>query len=275
METLRNYLETIFGALPKTQAAQSLKAEMLANMEEKFQDLVRQGKNEAEAIGKIISEFGTVEELRAALEAEESHAQYKRKKGVNIHDAETGDHVHIGWDGIHVRDHHGDNVRVGFSGVHVEKNPDDDGVEEVYVDKHGVYVKKSDGSEKYIKREHESKAYNILSGILFPLAIIVYLCLGFFYNMWHPYWLILPGTALLLGSLHSIMRPKKEPIPGVPEHGRHDWLRRAEGIVWPLVVLAYLLMGFLFDLWHPGWVIFPIVGMLDGIVNTIVHNISD
>ncbi|MDW7658587.1 MAG: permease prefix domain 1-containing protein [Bacillota bacterium] len=43
--------------------------------------------------------------------------------------------------------------------------------------------------------------------------------------------------------------------------------------VFPLAALAYLLMGFLGGLWHPGWLIFPITGILFGIFSSIVEAI--
>ena len=46
-------------------------------------------------------------------------------------------------------------------------------------------------------------------------------------------------------------------------------------IVWPLVTAAYLFMGFLFDMWHPGWVIFPITGILFGVFSAIVEGVSN
>lgn len=45
-------------------------------------------------------------------------------------------------------------------------------------------------------------------------------------------------------------------------------------IVWPLVTLAYLYMGFVHGMWHPSWAIFPIVGILFGIFSAAVEGIS-
>jgi hypothetical protein len=42
-------------------------------------------------------------------------------------------------------------------------------------------------------------------------------------------------------------------------------------IIFPLAAAAYLLMGFLGGLWHPGWLIFPITGILFGIFSSIVE----
>ncbi len=41
------------------------------------------------------------------------------------------------------------------------------------------------------------------------------------------------------------------------------------GIIMILATVAFLLLGFIWDLWHPGWVAFPVGGMLCGCVSLI------
>jgi hypothetical protein len=36
-------------------------------------------------------------------------------------------------------------------------------------------------------------------------------------------------------------------------------------IVWPLAVAVFLFLGFVYGMWHPAWVIFPILGLLFGV----------
>lgn len=63
METIRNYLENMFNALPKTEEILKLKKELLSDMEEKYHELKSEGKTENEAIGIVITEFGNIDEL--------------------------------------------------------------------------------------------------------------------------------------------------------------------------------------------------------------------
>lgn len=63
METIKNYLENMFATLPKTKEFLNLKNDILANMEDKYQELKNNGKSENEAIGIVISEFGNIDEL--------------------------------------------------------------------------------------------------------------------------------------------------------------------------------------------------------------------
>jgi hypothetical protein len=67
MDAIRSYIENIFTNLPKTETVLRAKDEMLANMEEKYHEFKRQGKSENEAVGKVISEFGNIDELLREL----------------------------------------------------------------------------------------------------------------------------------------------------------------------------------------------------------------
>lgn len=68
METIKNYIETMFSTLPKTSEIEKLKNELLCNMEDKYNDLKALGKTENEAIGTVISEFGNIDELIKELD---------------------------------------------------------------------------------------------------------------------------------------------------------------------------------------------------------------
>lgn len=63
METIKTYLDNLFANLPKTVKVMELKDNILANMEDKYNELKSQGKTENEAIGIVISEFGNIDEL--------------------------------------------------------------------------------------------------------------------------------------------------------------------------------------------------------------------
>ena len=57
METIRNYLESMFADLPNTAAVLKAKQELYSMMEDKYTELREEGKAENEAIGIVISEF--------------------------------------------------------------------------------------------------------------------------------------------------------------------------------------------------------------------------
>lgn len=63
METIRNYLESMFRGLPQTDKVMKAKSELLQMMEDKYSELIRSGKTENEAVGEVIQNFGNLEDL--------------------------------------------------------------------------------------------------------------------------------------------------------------------------------------------------------------------
>lgn len=76
MDTITGYLNNMFASLPRTEQLYNLKQDLLANMEEKYHELKKEGKSENEAVGIVISEFGNIdeliEELGIAVEGEDT-----------------------------------------------------------------------------------------------------------------------------------------------------------------------------------------------------------
>lgn len=67
METIRNYLETMFAQLPNTPEVLRAKDELWNMMEDKYNELIQEGKSDNEAIAIVISEFGNLNELSEEL----------------------------------------------------------------------------------------------------------------------------------------------------------------------------------------------------------------
>ena len=67
MEAIRKYLETMFMSLPDTEETRRAKAELLSMTEDKYNELLDGGMSENEAVGKIITEFGNIDDLKESL----------------------------------------------------------------------------------------------------------------------------------------------------------------------------------------------------------------
>lgn len=63
MEVILSYLENMFINLPKTPEVLRAKEELASMMEDKYNELLAEGRKENEAIGIVISEFGDISEL--------------------------------------------------------------------------------------------------------------------------------------------------------------------------------------------------------------------
>jgi len=53
------------------------------------------------------------------------------------------------------------------------------------------------------------------------------------------------------------------------EHEHPKGLSRFAGVIMMSCTAIYLVLGFVFKLWHPGWVVFPVGGILCGILGAI------
>ena len=74
---------------------------------------------------------------------------------------------------------------------------------------------------------------------VYPMIItVLYLVLGFVFDLWHPGWLI-----FLTIPLHYM-------------HFQSRWDQLTHPV---MVTLIYLVLGCFFDLWHPGWLIFLLI----------------
>lgn len=143
---------------------------------------------------------------------------------------EDEDDVHVGFDGVHVRDKNGE-VHVGWQGIHVHDKKND---KEVHIDKNGIYVNR-DVAEGHIF-EHHGKDAELPLGLL---AIICYIIIGFCYDLWHPGWLIFFLIPIISTFIHAVRR------------------HNPDLFAYPvLVVLVFLYVGLVHFVWHPTWVVF-------------------
>ncbi|MGX7201033.1 hypothetical protein BCR22_00405 [Enterococcus plantarum] len=63
MNTIKDYIDSLFLGITETSQTKQLKEDLLASAEDRYEDLKKQGKSENEAIGNVISEFGSIDEL--------------------------------------------------------------------------------------------------------------------------------------------------------------------------------------------------------------------
>ena len=89
METIREYIESMFKNLPQTEKVLKAKQELLSMMEDKYEELKNEGKSENEAVGTVIREFGNLEELAAELGIDEEINEKKSASKKQVISLET------------------------------------------------------------------------------------------------------------------------------------------------------------------------------------------
>lgn len=161
----------------------------------------------------------------------------------NVKGARKADYVHVGLDGVHVKDKSGSEVHVGWHGIHVEDNKRNDSV---HIDKEGIYV----NGERYDKKWHYKYQFPALL-----ITIIVFILIGIFFNAWHPGWMLF----LLLPLWDSFVNAVKH--------------KNAHIFAYPvLAVIIFLCAGFFLGAWHPAWVVFLTIPLYYSLVHYFKYN---
>jgi len=140
-----------------------------------------------------------------------------------------------------------------FSGIHLKSNDT-----ELYIGRNGIYATDFAKQEKvhikdtahitingqdYTFEEARKKwghtHHHTAQFSIAIIAILVYVTIGVFYNIWHPTWLVFLLIPISGGIASSIQQ--------------RDW----KLLPYPFLITAiYLTLGFLYEAWHPTWVLF-------------------
>lgn len=141
-------------------------------------------------------------------------------------------------------------VNLGKDGIHIV-----DDKEEVHISLKGIKVNVKDGDDEIsvgdgvgvnVNVNKEEKPRNAfvhgLKSMIPLLAVISYIVMGSFFNLWHPGWLVFLGIPVLESLIEAIY---------------HKDIHKFAFPV--LVVVVYLYLGFIYTLWHPMWVLFLLI----------------
>ena len=210
MEAIRNYVEALFASLPQREDVLRVKADMLANLEDKFNALLDEGKNEAEAVGLVIASIGSAEELRSELGLDdessenppespskevdpalaEEYRRYQDRKHIMISAAVAlfilspftqslfEDTLHLEAFGSFL---FFSMIAAGVA-LCILSGQRDDFYRQLF----------SLGAEEEDDEETEANypITTLFSAIAFPVATAIYLSIGVLWGLWHPGWII-------------------------------------------------------------------------------------
>lgn len=110
-------------------------------------------------------------------------------------------------------------------------------------------------ADGHIVIEHGEKTF--WQEFPFPIFVaILYLGLGFAFGLWHPGWILF----LTIPAYYSI-------VGWFSGRRRHCFLRAFPYTL--LVAIAFLCMGCIWGLWHPGWILFLTIPIYYAMVKPI------
>ncbi len=177
-------------------------------------------------------------------EDSEEKSSTNEEDGIHIHSAK-GDKIHFTKDGLYILDEDGDEVSIKGGKVHIK-----------------------DGETKTLKRHRTLSIVEgtVVSSLVF-IVTVLYIVLGCIYDGVWPYPLVWP-----IGWVGYLLIPLAACIF---ETIRKKTFSSFEGAIVFLSVIAYMIMGFVFNLWHPGWAVFfliPLYGIFAGSMDKAFKN---
>ena len=132
-------------------------------------------------------------------------------------------------------------------------------------------AKKDSKEENEDDREKpESELVKSVSGVLWAVGIGVYLLLSFTSRAWHITWVIFP-ILVALDTLVSTIIENRESRQS--EHLSADKQKVRKSIaklIWAVGLAIYFLFSFATNAWYISWLIFPIIGAVQGLTTAIM-----
>lgn len=225
MEVFNTYLNNIFAAYQETEQALRLKESLLMTMEEKYRDLTLEGLSHDAAVGKVMSEFGTIDELADELVLKERTTEDK----LSAKDEEIIEEYQL-----FMKDY-----SMKFAAT----------IALLILPLVITIVLRQWGG-------------GIVAGIGFLVSGAI--ALFFFVSLinQHEYYMKYFRSRELLqfldpGEAEKILKDK------APRHNRNDNLwAKIRSNIWLVAVAIYLVAGTFLNMWGTAWVIFPIVTAL-------------
>ncbi|MCI8832993.1 MAG: hypothetical protein HFJ19_02160 [Clostridia bacterium] len=216
-ERIRKEVNNLFQNAPNTKRANDLKDEIISNAEDKYEDLIKQGTNEEEALQIVIKEIGNVDELIEELNKNNPiHTQYveeARKKTGLIVSICVGLYILsviacVVLDELGLPDFITASSFLSIAGVstcvliyHFMTKPKYTKYDDTIVEEFKEWKGKND-KNKEIKKAIDS--------IIWTLTVIIYLVVSFTFGIWYISWIIFLIASLIENIIKLIFKLGEE-----------------------------------------------------------------
>lgn len=251
MNKIVNYVNNLFFGLPKTEENARLKDQLLDSMQSKYQEYLNQGLAEDVAFGKVAAEFGQMEELMPDYVPAETATEHPAKEPSPRLQAYMNEFqayqkkfsLMIGL-GIFF-------CALGVFGASffadAARNPE--------LASFFFFIPVCIGVALFI-----------VSGVKYSNLKQMILSLSRQENYQAYFDYFKDSTRLLHEKRHSYTEVGGFSAMHSERSSGDDMIGRIASSIMLLALIAFLILGFLFNLWHPGWLVFPVGGIFCAIL---------
>ena len=309
MRVIEQYIDNLFQELPETKEIKRIKSDLYLNAQDRYDELIAQGKAESEVLGTIITEIGDLDVLLGELgyDKEENLKDYSlntfeeateyilfnRRESTKIAlgvflillgaglipTLDTFDFGMIGviLQMVFIAIAVGIFTKSGMKKENFKGNLSDED--------HIFYMSKSDYEE--VTNQHmdfkEKESFRIPLGIMLSiLAVIPIIILSFMEN---EHYIERFGILLLMVTIgvgvsqfikFGMVNSAYEKVLNIGEYSEQERelqkkMEPIAGVYWISMTLIYLTWSFLTMDWHMTWIVWPIAGLLWAIIAILLE----
>lgn len=212
-EKIRVYVNNLFEGAPNTKKANDLKDEIISNANDKYNDLISEGKSEQEAYEKVTADIGNVDELISELVKEnpitrEYHEETRRKTAFVV-SVSVGLYILslisvIVLDELGLPDFISASSLFVLAGIptciliyHFMSKPKYSKYEDTMVEEFKEWKGKKDKNKEIRKA---------ISSIIWTLTVIIYIFISFTFGIWYISWIIFIIASLIENIITLIFK---------------------------------------------------------------------
>lgn len=233
MSKVSVYMENVFAGLPNTAEAKQLQQEMTANLEEQYETARQSGMSENEALGTVVSGFGSVDELKEILGVaqEESYASQAANQDQQYFAMQWVDNY------MAFKERFAKNLTLGIVICILAL------VVALVLDEIG---------------------FEMLSGAAFLGMVAIGAGIIIYNALQHDKY---SKMLKMFGMDESgaWIAPKAQPTE--VKQRNQELAKRITAVIWPLATLYFFVASFVFHQWGSSWIVFPIAGVLSATIN--------
>ena len=116
----------------------------------------------------------------------------------------------------------------------------------------------------------QSELSKSLVGLIWALGLGVYFLISFTTNYWHITWVIFPILGALDSLVSAIIRNQEALHSDVMFPSKQRVRKAIRKLIWAIGLAIYFLFSFATNAWYMSWLIFPMIGAVQGLTMAIL-----
>lgn len=131
-------------------------------------------------------------------------------------------------------------------------------------------AKKEKPAEQEKDEEPQSELSKSLIGLIWALGLGVYFLISFTTNYWHITWVFFPILGALDSLVSAIIRNQEALHSDVMFPSKQRVRKAICKLIWAIGLAIYFLFSFAIGAWYMSWLIFPMIGAVQGLTMAIL-----